>query len=280
MSLDPRAGRRYRGDMVDNVAPEEENQRLARLRDTLRRLYHGHTPAAVRFQFVVVAIDLAIIGFFVATPLLQGSRAFLWVDYAVAAIVLADMVARLLASNDMLRLMRQPTSWVDFFILLTLLFPTALANLGFLRILRLWSMSRSGGLWRFSRSRKRRAWREPAHAVVNLVTFLFVSTGFIYTFFFTSGSGLEGYVDAFYFTVTAVTTTGFGDIVLPGIAGKLTSIVTMIIGISLFVRLAQAIFRPVKVFFPCPRCALQRHEVDAVHCKACGILLKIPDDSD
>ena len=54
------------------------------------------------------------------------------------------MIARLLASNDMLRLMKQPTSWVDVFILLTLLMPTALANLGFLRILRLWSLSRSG----------------------------------------------------------------------------------------------------------------------------------------
>ena len=259
---------------------EAEDTRLERLRDTLRKLYHGHTPAAVRFQLAVVAVDFAIIGFFIATPLLQGSRAFLWVDYTVAAIVLADIAARLLASNDMLRLMRQPVAWVDFFILLTLLFPTALANLGFLRILRLWTLSRSGGLWRFSGGKESRAWREPAHAAVSLVTFLFVSTGFIYTFFFNSASGLEGYVDAFYFTVTTMTTTGFGDIVLPGIAGKLTSIVTMIIGITLFVRLAQSIFRPAKVYFPCPRCALQRHEVDAVHCKACGELLKIPDEGD
>jgi voltage-gated potassium channel len=259
---------------------EAEDSRLERLRDTLRKLYHGRSPAAVRFQFAVVAIDLAIIGFFIVTPLLQGSRAFLWLDYTVAAIVLADIVARLLASNDMLRLMRQPVAWVDVFILLTLLFPTALANLGFLRIMRLWTLSRSGVLWRFSGSRESRAWREPAQAVVNLVTFLFVSTGFIYTFFFNSASGLEGYIDAFYFTVTTMTTTGFGDIVLPGIAGKLTSIVTMIFGITLFVKLAQAIFRPAKVFFPCPRCALQRHEVDAVHCKACGELLKIPDEGD
>ncbi|MCC2688067.1 MAG: ion transporter [Rhizobiaceae bacterium] len=267
--------------MVDDDTSQADNSGLARLRDTLRKLYHGHMPAAVRFQMAVVVIDLAIIAFFIATPLLQDSRAFLWLDYTVAAIVLADIIARLLASNDMLRLMRQPTSWVDFFILLTLLFPTTLANFGFLRILRLWTLSRSGGLWRFAGSDKQqRAWREPAHAVVNLLTFLFVSTGFIYTFFFSSGSGLAGYVDAFYFTVATVTTTGFGDIVLPGIAGKLTSVVTMIIGISLFVKLAQAIFRPAKVFFECPRCALQRHDVDAVHCKACGRLLKIPDDGE
>jgi voltage-gated potassium channel len=54
----------------------------------------------------------------------------------------------------------------------------------------------------------------------------------------------------------------------------------MIIGISLFVRLAQSIFRPEKVYFPCPECALQRHDPDAVHCKACGHKLMIPDDGD
>jgi voltage-gated potassium channel len=251
---------------------------MARLRDKLRKLYHGRTPAAFRFQLAAVIIDLAIIAFFVATPVLQQSASFLWLDYMVAALVAADLIARLLASNDMLRLMKQPTSWVDIFILLTLLMPTAFANLAFLRILRLWSLSRSGSIWRHFEMRGLRPWREASQAVVSLVTFLFVITGFVYTFFFRTGAGLESYIDALYFTVATVTTTGFGDIVLPGMAGKLTAIVTMIIGISLFVRLAQAIFRPAKVFFPCPECGLQRHEPDAVHCKACGHILNIPDD--
>lgn len=251
---------------------------MARLRDSLRKLYHGRSPAAFRFQLVAVVIDLAIIAFFIATPVIQQSDSFLWLDYAVAALVAADLFARLLASNDMLRLMKQPTSWVDVFILLTLLMPTALASLGFLRILRLWSLSRSGSIWRHFQMRGLRPWREASHAVINLLTFLFVVTGFVYTFFFRNGAGLENYVDALYFTVATVTTTGFGDIVLPGIAGKLTAIVTMIIGISLFVRLAQAIFRPAKVFYPCPQCGLQRHEPDAVHCKACGHILNIPDE--
>ena len=251
---------------------------LARLRSRLRKLYHGRTPAAFRFQVATIAIDLAIIAFFIAAPVLQQSPSFLWLDYAVAALVATDIAARLLASNDMLRQLKQPTSWVDIFILLTLLMPAALANLAFLRILRLWSLSRSGSLWRHFEMRGLKPWREASQAVINLVTFLFVITGFVYTFFFRNGAGLENYVDALYFTVATVTTTGFGDIVLPGIAGKLTAIVTMIIGISLFVRLAQAIFRPAKVYFPCPQCGLRRHEPDAVHCKACGHILNIPDD--
>jgi voltage-gated potassium channel len=38
------------------------------------------------------------------------------------------------------------------------------------------------------------------------------------------------------------------------------------------------IFRPNKISFPCPQCGLSRHEPDAVHCKACGHLLNIPDE--
>ena len=278
--LDGRCNGRYRGYMKvpeTDQSPQEPSA-IARLRDALRRIYHGSGPVSFRFRLATVGIDIGIIAFFIATPLLQETPSFLWLDYAVAALVALDMGARLLASTNMPRLMRQPTWWVDFFILMTLLFPMALANLGFLRILRLWSLSRSGALWRHLEMRRLKEWREASQAVVNLLTFLLVVTGFVYTFFFRDGSGVAAYVDALYFTVATVTTTGFGDIVLPGIAGKLTAIVTMIIGISLFVRLAQAVFRPTKVFFPCPECGLQRHEPDAVHCKACGHLLKIPDD--
>jgi voltage-gated potassium channel len=49
----------------------------------------------------------------------------------------------------------------------------------------------------------------------------------------------------------------------------------MIIGVSLFLRLVQTIFRPSKVLFKCPDCGLMRHDHDAVHCKHCGRVLPI-----
>lgn len=243
----------------------------------LRQLYHGRSPAALRFQMAAAIVDLLIIAFFIATPMIRDRPDFLWIDYTIAAIVMIEITARMLASSNVLRLLRQPTMLLDLFILATLLAPESLENFGFLRILRLWTLSQRGLIWAQVRATGFRQWEDAAKAVINLVTFLFVVTGFIYTFFFAGRPGLEGYVDAFYFTVATMTTTGFGDIVLPGIAGKLTSIAIMIVGISLFVRLVQAVFRPAKVTFPCPECALQRHEPDAVHCKACGHKLRIPD---
>jgi len=247
------------------------------LRDKLRLLYHGSSRVAIRFQFSVLIVDVAILAFFIATPLIKDTPWFLYIDYSVAALMLADLVARALASTDVPRWFRQPSNWVDFVILATLLVPS-LGNFGFLRVLRLWTLSQSRVIWKPLKRHGLERYEDTGKAVTNLVTFLFVVAGFIYTFFYKPGSGIDGYLDALYFTVTTITTTGFGDITLPGPLGRVTSIVVMIIGISLFVRLAQQVFRPFKVQFPCPQCGLRRHEPDAVHCKACGHILNIPDE--
>ncbi|MHA6692598.1 ion channel [Devosia sp. A449] len=264
-------------DKVAETTPEKSTG-FQRLRSTLRLLYHSQSPKAQRFQRSVMVVDLAIILFFIATPLLRDNTSFLWIDYSIAGVLIIDMVARALASTDILRWLRQPPIIIDLFILATLLAPTWLFNLGFLRILRLWTLTRTSTFWRPLRKRGLARYQDAVQAVINLLVFLFVVTGFVYTAFANRGNdAIASYVDALYFTVTTVTTTGYGDLTLPGTGGKLASIAIMIIGISLFVRLAQSIFRPAKVHFPCPQCGLQKHEPDAVHCKACGHLLNIPD---
>ncbi|MBO0661251.1 potassium channel family protein [Jiella sp. MQZ9-1] len=258
-------------------APRDEAP-LARLRIALRQLYYGNTRTARRFQTAALSVDLAIIALFIAQPVLKNTPVFLSVDYSVAAVLALDIGARLLAARRPLEWLKRPVVLLDLFILITLLLPYTLINFGFLRIIRLWSLSKTGRLWQPLRRQGLAEWELPARAVLNLVTFLFLATGFIYTTFFRQNAGLEGYLDALYFTVASVTTTGYGDITLSGPWGKLTSIVVMIIGISLFVQLAQAIFRPRKVHHTCPQCGLQRHDPDAVHCKACGHILNIPND--
>lgn len=255
-------------------------RRGALLRARLHELYRGESPAAARFQWWAAAGDILVVGFFVLGPILQDHPRFLWIDYAIALLLSADFAARALATNNLRAWLKEPVVWMDALVLATLLAPGWLVNLGFLRVLRLWTLSRKDMFWRSLDRRGYREWQDVARALVNLLTCLFLISGFIFVVFARADSGMEGYVDALYFTVATVTTTGFGDITLPGTAGKLTAIVTMIVGISLFVQLAQAVFKPYKIFFTCPNCALQRHEPDAVHCKACGEVLKIPDNGD
>ncbi|HEY0052918.1 MAG TPA: ion transporter, partial [Caulobacteraceae bacterium] len=111
-----------------------------RLRPLLRALYHGGSDMAVRFRLAVLIIDLAIIAFFIAAPLFtQHGLLFYSIDYAIAALLAADMAARAWAHSDPKDWLKRPVAWVDLFVLLTLLFPAWLFNLGFLRVVRLWT---------------------------------------------------------------------------------------------------------------------------------------------
>ena len=250
-----------------------------RLRARLRYLYHGSQPPAVRFRMTVIAVDFAIIAFFLASPILKNMGwAFYALDDLVAALLAADLAARAYAYSDVKDWLKRPIVWLDLFILATLLFPAWLFNLGFLRMLRLWTVLNSDFFWRtvgrrFDDTRVEAIVR----ALASLVTFVFVTTGFVYATFL-GHDGIAGYVDALYFTVATLTTTGFGDITLPGSVGKLLSIAIMLVGITLFLRLAQALIKPHKVRYPCQVCGLQTHDQDAVHCKACGNLLCIVDE--
>ncbi len=251
---------------------------FADLRRALQRLERGRDAWSLRWQALLAMVDLAILAFFLLGPYLRSSPNYLIIDYGVALWILAEMTARAMAAPSLKVWAGRAMNWIDVIVLATLLFPDLLFNFAFLRVMRLWAIGNSPLLKQVLRKAGYAHLQEAVKAVINFLVFLFVVTGFVYTSFFYDREGGEGFVDALYFTVATVTTTGFGDITLPGTLGKLTSVVTMIIGISLFVRLAQAIVRPLKVRFPCPRCGLQRHDADAVHCKACGEVLNIPND--
>ncbi|AYD02522.1 potassium channel family protein [Neorhizobium sp. NCHU2750] len=252
--------------------------KLHALRDTARRVATGRDTWALRWQALLAIVDICILAFFLAGPYLRDGPSYLIIDYAIAVWVAAELVARALAAPSFGKLLKTPMTWVDLVILGTLLFPDILFNFAFLRVMRIWAIGRSPLLKEIMRRFGCLHLEDVTRACLNFLVFLFLVTGFVYTTFFYDRSNGEGFVDALYFTVATITTTGFGDITLPGTLGKLTSVVTMIIGISLFVRLAQTIIRPHKVRFACPECGLQRHDTDAVHCKACGHLLNIPDE--
>lgn len=251
-----------------------------RLRARIRAMYHGDSPAAVKFRLAIILIDFLVIGFFIAAPILrQAGWVFYVVDGLIAVFLMLDLAARAWAYSDIKDWLKRPVVWVDFFILATLLFPDLLGNFGFLRVLRLWTLLNSDFFWRtigkkFDDTRV----EETTRAISALLTFVFVVTGFVYETFRGRHEGITGYLDALYFTVATLTTTGFGDITLPGNWGRVLSIVVMLTGITLFLRLAQTIVRPHKVKFPCDVCGLQKHDPDAVHCKACGTTLCIPDE--
>ena len=116
---------------------------------------------------------------------------------------------------------------------------------------------------------------------MHLAVFLFVMTAIVYETQHWTNPQIKNYADALYFTVTALTTTGFGDITLQGTSGRLISVIIMIFGVTLFLRLIRApAAAPQGALSAARTCGLQRHDVDAVHCKACGAVIDTPSEGD
>jgi voltage-gated potassium channel len=155
--------------------------------------------------------------------------------------------------------------------------PALIGNFTFLRLVRSLRLLRSYAVARQLRGHSRFFARneDVIFSVLNLMVFIFVVTATVYVLQVPVNDSINNYVDALYFTITTLTTTGFGDVTLVGSTGRLLAVVIMIVGVALFIRLVQTIFRPKRTHYECPDCGLTRHELDAVHCKHCGRQLHI-----
>lgn len=250
-------------------------------RARLRHLYIGGSVEAHRFRLGLLALDLVSLGWIIAASFLGREDWVLAVDVLLGLVLVAEYGLRIGSSTRPWRSALTPLNLADLVAILSLLLAPFLEGaFAFLRALRMLRLLHSVRLLATLQSELPfiRRNEEAILAAAQLGVFLFVMSGLVYETQHRHNPGIENYADALYFTVTALTTTGFGDITLPGTSGRLLTVVIMLAGITLFLRLAQALFQPQKVRFPCPACNLQRHEPDAVHCKACGALLAIPDE--
>jgi voltage-gated potassium channel len=253
---------------------------LEQLRQFLRRYYESNTRAGYRFRYALLGFDLVTILFIVVTSFTPRGAIVEWIDIAFGLVILTDFSARMLIAPKPARELINPVTWADLAAIVSFLAPIVGEGAGFLRILRTVRLLHSYQL--LVRLRRDSPWfrqhEDVFFAVLHLVVFVFVMTGIVYETQHAINKDINNYADALYFTVTALTTTGFGDITLSGTVGRLIAVLIMILGVTLFFNLARALLSPTRVRFQCPTCGLMRHDADAVHCKACGEQLNIPDE--
>ena len=246
----------------------------------LRELYFGSSATARRFRYGIIFFDLLTLIFVIGTSFIPREPWIGVVDVAIGLILAAEYATHLAAHRAPGKHARRPSSLIDLVAILSFLAPLTGEGFGFLRVLRTLRLLHTYRTLTELRQDMPffRKHEEAVIAGMHLAVFVFVMTAIVYESQRAINPKIADYADALYFTVTALTTTGFGDITLEGKFGKMLSVFIMICGVTLFLRLAQALFRPRKVRFPCPACGLQRHDLDAVHCKACGTRLAIPDE--
>lgn len=255
---------------------------MFKLHTILKALYHGNTATASRFRFAMLGLDIAIIAYFIASSMVEHQGWLLYVDAFTGLVLLLDFAARLWVADMRWRYMLTVSTIIDVLVILSLLVPIFFQNLAFLRVIRALRLLRSYHVLRDLRSHYAFFARheDVIQSVLNLFVFIFFITALVYVMQAPVNDEINNYVDALYFTVTTLTTTGFGDITLHGTGGHLLSVIIMVVGVGLFLRLVQTIFHPTKIKHRCPQCGLLRHDPDAVHCKHCGIVLNIETPGD
>jgi len=257
------------------MTPKGDESRLHR---SVRLLYSGRSRRAAMFRYALVAFDIGTIAFFLLTIAAEHQQVLAGVNFAIGVLILLDFSARLWIATDRKTMLLRVYTIADLIVIASLLLaPLLTENLAILRVLRGLRLIHSYHLLHDLRRDLRffRVHEDAVFAAVNLFVFIFVVTSIVYVLRFEDEASIANYVDALYYTVATLTTTGFGDITLNTPGGKVLSVFIMIFGVALFVRLARAIFQPPKVKYDCPECGLSRHDPDAVHCKHCGEPVKI-----
>ncbi|MFO7758659.1 MAG: ion channel [Roseovarius sp.] len=247
-------------------------------RDRVRLLYEGRSKRATRFRYGLLVFDAVSIVFFIATATLPLTPALIAADAVIAILIFADFLGRLWIAEDKVRHLRQLYVLVDLAVLASLVAAPFLGQqFAALRLLRALRLVHSYHLLKDLRRDMRffRLHEDAIVAAVNLLVFIFAMTALVLVLRGGQEPGLNTYVDALYFTVSSLTTTGYGDIAMTTNTGRLLAVAIMVIGVGLFLSLARAIFMPAKVRHKCPECGLMKHDVDAIHCKHCGLELKI-----
>jgi voltage-gated potassium channel len=250
---------------------------MARIREFCREFFYGSSERGVRGRYIMLGVDTAIIAYFIITTFLPLTDWIVFTDRIIGIILVVELSGRIIAETDKMGLLSRPLALLDVAIIISLFIPDIFGNFAFLREIRALRILRSYHVTKQLKQQFRFFARneDVIQSALNLMVFIFVVTAFVFVLQQERNEAINDYVDALYFTVTALTTTGFGDIILVGSQGRLLAIVVMIVGFALFLRLVQTIFRPTKVRYECTQCGLTRHDMDAVHCKHCGHELHI-----
>ena len=115
--------------------------------------------------------------------------------------------------------------------------------------------------------------------IFTVFTILFVSSGLIYSAEIMANipnHTIHTFGQAFYFTVTTLSTVGFGDFVPISRLGMAFTAIMIMGGAILIPWQVGKLIRMLisadyhKKQITCPQCGLIGHDIDASHCKACG----------
>jgi voltage-gated potassium channel len=212
----------------------------------------------------------------------------LWkVEIIIVLLFIIEYGARLYAAKSRLKQLVDIYSIIDLIAILPtismLVFPhfDITFNIGFIKLIRSFRIFRIFRFLRFTADPDfffgsiTAQLLKVVRLFLTILIIFFISSGLFFYVESDLNPSVNNFGDAFYFTVVALTTVGFGDIIPRTYAGKWVTILMIFSGIILIPWQISRIVKEwvrmaTKKEIICPGCGLRYHDEDASHCKSCG----------
>ena len=240
---------------------------------------------------ILLNLFICAILIFETYPVSDETRKILWqVEVIIVFFFIIEYAARLYGARSRLKQIRDIYSVIDLVAILPTISLIILPLVGvslnfeFIKLIRIFRVFRIFRFLRFTADPDFFFGSIPPQLLKVIQLFLtvfmifFISSGLFFYVESEVNANVKNFGDAFYFTVVALTTVGFGDIIPMSELGKWVTVLMVFSGIILIPWHVSRIIKnwmimATKKEVICQGCGLRYHDSDASHCKSCGHII-------
>ena len=248
-------------------------------------LNDSETSAGKIVDLILLAVNIIACGVYVAgtywkTKNNTTATTFLTLEIIIVTFFSIEYILRIFIAEKKLKYIFSFYGMIDLISILPSFIPgDEFKSLRVLKVLRILRFLRFLETDTFFFGKISKFQLQVLRTIFTVFTILFVSAGLIYsaeTISKIPNYTIHTFGQAFYFTVTTLSTVGFGDFVPISRLGMAFTVIMIMGGAIIIPWQVGKLIRMLilgdnrKKQITCPQCGMIGHDLDASHCKACG----------
>jgi voltage-gated potassium channel len=278
----------------NSTKQHKEAIRCNNLRQTVQfYMIDFKTTLGKAIDIFIIVLNMLVVALFVVNTydISSNLRDALWkLEIVIVGIFIIEYMLRFYGAPDRWFYIKELYSIIDIvaimptLILITLPTSFFIYDIRFIQIIRVLAVFRIFRFFRFITKNHlffgfiSLGMVNVARLIVSVIMLFFIYSGLFFFVESPVNPDVQNFGDAFYFTVVAISTVGFGDIVPVSSWGRLVTVAMIISGIIIIPLQVARIFRAwlnpgERKTQICPSCGLNSHDSDAKYCRICGTSL-------